>query len=68
MSQRFLNGGLAEKARLANQLLVDVISACPDEYITQKQRGVLSMVCGVLHDVGASLRELDQDDPPDWRS
>jgi len=61
MSQRFLQGALAEKARLAQTLLSDIISGIPDAILAEHQDGLRAGSLA-LREIYHALRSLDTDE------
>lgn len=58
MSRTFINGGLAERARLATQLLSELLAELPDEVLTPHQKN-LSNASRSLLEIQHDLRRQD---------
>jgi len=63
MSKNFLHGMLAEKVKIANTLIAEVMAGIPDDLLWKYQQG-LQAGSTACHNIYAELRESDTDDDP----
>ena len=61
MSRLFINGMLAEKVKLANTLIAEVMAEMPDALLWKYQQG-LQAGSTACHNIYAELREADKKD------
>lgn len=59
MSREFINGQIAEKAKIASQLITEVLAEMPDEFLEDHQKN-LSEGCGSLQLIHHLLRQQDK--------